>query len=109
MKRDKEKTDNFIDDGRTVADMSGISKKSLFGGRMNAEDWEKADEMEAERLSYAEDMKYRPWEKKDLSRTEKAALVLGALKASLLIWLAFVVGLGGFILILTLVFKAILE
>jgi hypothetical protein len=75
------------DDGRTIVDMSGIGAPSLFVP--------KRAKKENRRHSEPEQLEPdRPWEDHSMSREERRWYVLGALKASLLIALAFIVGLG---------------
>ena len=86
------------DDGRTVADMSGIELPSMWLPRRPKLDTTPAVP-QREETSPAED---RPWEPKpgELSPQDRKLYVLAALKASLLIGLAFVAGLGLVILLL---------
>lgn len=86
------------DDGRTVADMSGIEMPSLWLPRMPKTE-EPPAPPQPEARDTAED---RPWEPKpgELSPQDRKLYVLAALKASLLIGLAFVAGLGLVILLL---------
>lgn len=74
------------DDGRTIADMSGVSRPQLFTVR-RIED-------EESKPGVPEEADDRPWEDKSLSKKERSWFILGALKAALLIGLAFVAGLG---------------
>ncbi len=75
------------DDGRTIADMSGVSRPQLFTARR--------DKSEAARPAVPEeDAGDRPWEDKSLSKQERWWFIFGALKAALLIALAFIAGLG---------------
>ncbi len=87
--------EKFEDDGRTVADMSGIERPRLFIPRLPKSGSRPSQDTQPE-------MDDRPWEKdKDsLSRDEKRWYVLGALKAALFIGLAFIVGLGVLIAVL---------
>jgi len=86
---------DFEDDGRTVADMSGIERPRLFIPRLPKSESCQRQDTQPE----ADD---RPWEKdRDaLNKDEKRWYVLGALKAALLIGLAFIVGLGILIAVL---------
>ena len=71
------------DDGRTIADMSGVSGPSLFKPRSVPTE------------SPAQDTKPdRSWERGGLSRKERLMCVLGAMKATMLIALAYILGLG---------------
>ena len=82
------KREEFEDDGRTVADMSGVSRRNLFGFDPNAlrsaADVEKARPSEPVRAS----------EDDGLSRKERLWAILGALKAILLVGLCFAVGMA---------------
>ena len=71
------------DDGRTIADMSGVSGPALFKPRSTAPDAPMQDAKPD-----------RPWENGGLSRKERLLCVLGAMKATMLIALAYLVGLG---------------
>ena len=90
MKRDRLPED---DDGRTVADMSGVASQPLLipGRPVGPKKQEHVPE-EPERDE-------RPWEKNQdlMSKEDRRLYILGALKAALLIALAFIVGLGAFI------------
>ncbi len=77
------------DDGRTIADMSGVGRPSLFGmgGQAPAEKPKTAPE-QPERSD-------RPWEEPDrFTPEERRMYIFGALRAALLIALVFIVGLG---------------
>lgn len=78
------------DDGRTIADMSGLSPQPLFIPRLPS--GTKKPEPRREETEEEE----RPWEKdrNTVSKEERWWYMLGALKAALLIALAFIVGLG---------------
>ncbi len=84
------------DDGRTIADMSGVSSQPLLipGRPVGPKKQEHVPE-EPERDK-------RPWEKNQdlMSKEDRRLYILGALKAALLIALAFIVGLGAFIALL---------
>lgn len=76
------------DDGRVIADMSGISARTPFGHFRMVDrhaDGEKPDHGEKSA---------RPWENSGISREARRGAVWGALTAALLIALAFIVGLG---------------
>lgn len=76
------------DDGRTIADMSGVSRPSMFGVRSPAGKKPQSDQ----KLPESSD---RPWEEQDqLSPEERRMYIFGALRAALLIALVFIVGLG---------------
>ena len=92
------------DDGRTIADMSGIERPGLLMPR--AKNRESSAEQGS--TSFTEQEPYpehretneqavqeRPWENEsEFTPRERRMYVLGALKAALLIALAFIVGLG---------------
>ena len=84
------------DDGRTIADMSGLSQQPLWIPRLPSGRKEPAPRPEEP------DREDRPWEKdrNTVSKEEKRWYVLGALKAALLIALVFIVGLGACIALL---------
>lgn len=73
------------DDGRTVADMSSFEQRTPFGFRQSRDKKNAAKETDTES---------RPWEKNRISRETQKGVIWGALSASLLIALAFIVGLG---------------
>ena len=73
------------DDGRTVADMSGLSRPGLFGKGIKRE---KKDEPPLE-----------------LTHGEKFAFIMGALKAALLIAFVFIAVLGLAIFIMTRIWR----
>lgn len=87
--------EKFEDDGRTIADMSDISRPRLFIPRLPKSGDRQQQDTQPERSS-------RPWEKDmdKLNKDEKRWYVLGALKAALLIGLAFILGLGLLIAVL---------
>ena len=76
------------DDGRTIADMSDVSRPSLMGRRTPERP---EDSLSRESSGGSDD--YIPPE-------DRKWYVLGALKATLLIALAFIVGLGIVIFVL---------
>ena len=90
------------DDGRTIADMSGVAPQPLLipgrssGGRKPAPPAD-PDQAPAD----------RPWEEEQdkLSREDRRLYILGALKAALLIALVFILGLGLAIVLLALLWK----
>ena len=84
-KREKEA---FADDGRTVADMSGVSRRNLFGFDPNS----LRSAAAAERARPSEPV--RAAEDDGLSRKERLWAILGALKAILLVGLCFAVGMA---------------
>ena len=77
------KRKEWEDDGRTVADMSGLDRPTLFGHK---EGGSRKKQQESEQSGG----EYVP----PLSRGDRWAFLLGTMKASLLIALAFLGGLG---------------
>lgn len=87
------------DDGRVIADMSGIETPSLFApfsGR------KKRREGEVPKVKND-----RPWEDSSLNKKERFWYTMGALKAALLIGLAYLAGLAAVILLLLLLWKVL--
>ena len=82
------------DDGRTIADMSGVSNPSAFVPRR-----EKPQGQDREN-SFLFEKHEEPF-----TREERRIYFLAALKASLLIGGAFIIGLGAVILIMVLVWS----
>lgn len=87
----------FEDDGRTVADMSDLARPSLFSFRSTGARRRRETEPPEEKPD-------RPWEETGMSRRDRRRYIWGALSASLLIALAFIVGLGLVILFIVLCF-----
>lgn len=87
----RNKLDDFEDDGRTVVDMSQVERPNLLTIRSFQE------EKEAPRPSSS-----MPQE--SFTKEQRKWAILGALKASLLIGSAYIIGLGLLILILVLWF-----
>lgn len=84
------------DDGRTIADMSGVSRPSLIGHLPRAH--RTSGEPEGRRPgALPED---------EIPAKNRMWYMLGALKAALLIALAFIVGLGLLVLLMLLVWGA---
>ena len=79
------------DDGRTIADMSGLEFPGAFSFR-GVRPKKPEPEREGDRSGTAD----RPWEaqKDQFSKSERRMAILGALKAALLIGAAYIVGLG---------------
>ena len=81
------------DDGRTIADMSGISRPGMLGFR-------KADRYSAgsqpRQMVPEQPGADEPWREPEpiMTPEERRWYILGAMKAGLLIGLAFIVGLG---------------
>lgn len=84
------------DDGRTIADMSQISRESLLGA------WHQKKADNPSEAFREPDREKRPWEDSSFSRKEQWMYALGALKAALLIGLAYLGGLGILIALLLL-------
>ena len=76
------------DDGSTIADMSGLSRPGLSGG------FRKPQRPAAPQPE--EPQRDEPWREAEplMTPEERRWYVLGAMKAALLIGLAFIVGLG---------------
>lgn len=77
------------DDGRAIADMSGLDFPGAFSFRG-------VRPKKPERGAEQSDLTDRPWEarKDQFSQSERRMAILGALKAALLIGSAYIVGLG---------------
>ena len=91
------------DDGRTIADMSGVAPQPLLIPRLpHAERKERVQKREAQ--GGEED---QPWEAEQnaMSKEERRWYVLGALKAALLIALAFIAAFGLLIVLLILAWR----
>ena len=84
------------DDGRTIADMSDISRPNLYTVRTA---WN------LKRQNTDEKITADPNLDQQLSPSERRMFILGALKAALLIALAFIVGLGLVIFLLLMFWK----
>jgi hypothetical protein len=80
------------DDGRIVADMSDLTRQNLLIPRFHPP--QKPAQQAAPEPEHD-----RPWEDKSISPKERKWYILGALKAALLIALAFILGLGLIILL----------
>lgn len=92
------------DDGRTIADMSGVERPSLLGS-LAGERMRDAIKRSGHASREEHPRTDRPWEDTGLSREERRWYLLGALKAALLIALVFIVGLGLFIALLLLLWN----
>lgn len=79
------------DDGHSIVDMSSIERPNLFTFRNTKQEEVKQEE--------------KPWVDNTLNKDERRWAILGALKASILIALAYIVGLGLVVLLLVLYFK----
>ena len=89
----------FEDDGRTVADMSDLARPTPFGFRSTGRKARRRKDAEPSAVQND-----RPWEEAGMSRRDRRRYIWGALSASLLIGLAFIVGLGLVILLIVLCF-----
>ena len=85
------------DDGRTIADMSGISGPSMLVPRSTSGT--------SENSSAQPENSDHPWEDSEMSRKERLMCVLGAMKATMLITFAYLIGLGLVIFLLLLLWK----
>lgn len=100
MARKKEWDD---DDGRTIASMSEVGRQNLFIPRKPIREERRQNVPETE---YEQSKKDRPWEQSEqFSKQERRWYAFGALKAALLIAMAFIVGLGLAILIMILLWS----
>ena len=81
------------DDGRSIADMSGVEAPSLFRFR------KRENPQNADRSEDTE----RPWEKErnTLSRSERKAYIFSAVLTGIGIWAIFAVVFGLFIFLMT--------
>ncbi len=79
------------DDGRTIADMSDLDRPNPFSFAVGE-------------LRKEEQQMYPPsnssWQEVDLTRRERLLMIAGALKATLLIALAYIVGLAAVVWLL---------
>ncbi|MBQ1576889.1 MAG: hypothetical protein IIZ83_07995 [Oscillospiraceae bacterium] len=83
--------DDFEDDGRTVADMSGVTRRNIFGFDPNAlRSRPEAPSGQGQSVSSSEG--------DGLTRRQRLWAILGAMKAILLIGLCFAVGMAAVIL-----------
>ena len=76
----------YEDDGRTIADMSGVTRRSLFGIRPH-------DPADLPAEHHLQDMEERD-QKDVLTREERWWAFLGMMKAVLLVGLCFAAGLA---------------
>lgn len=81
------------DDGRTIADMSGISKTPLIIPKP----FDRHDDVE---VNDAEREAQKPEHQINLSKGERRSFIFGALSASLLIGLVFVLAFAAVILVI---------
>lgn len=91
------------DDGRRIADMTGVdAPSSLFTFRRPPDrDPKKRERRDADAAQETSDGNAAP----TMNRDERFAAVVGALAAALLIALAFIVGLGAMIWLLLFVWR----
>ena len=84
------------DDGRIIADMSGIERPRFVVPRaIHNKSSSRQDTDSLQQETGEQKIKERPWENgSEFTPQERRMYVLGALKAALLIALAFIVGLG---------------
>ncbi len=88
MAREKKTYDD--DDGRTIADMSGVTRRNLLGIRLPESAAVKAPETESP--------SDRPWDTSgQLSREERRSFILGTISAGLLIGAPFAIVFAIFI------------
>jgi|LSQX01.3.fsa_nt_gb hypothetical protein len=78
------------DDGRTIADMSGLDRPPMFIPKFPKRDSSEKNHEITERAETNE----RPWENNEMPREERKAYVLGALKATLIIVGVFLAGIA---------------
>ncbi|MCD8381792.1 MAG: hypothetical protein LUC30_02570 [Clostridiales bacterium] len=83
------------DDGRTIADMSGVTRPSMFGHMPAAMQHE-----DRTRQSEAPGKEQPPWEEQPATLREQLACALGAMGAALCIGLIYVAVLGLIILLM---------
>ena len=100
------------DDGRTIAPMNGVGRQNLFVPRKNPRDDRERSHPDTVNIgeSFAPDEESskndRPWDQSDrFSKQERRWYALGALRAALLIGLAFAAGLGATILLMILIWS----
>lgn len=90
------------DDGRQIADMSGIGYPNLFVPHFGQNSVSDAARQGTPQEPGQQPASDHPWEQgvNDLSPKERRMYILGAMKASMLIGLVYVGGLGAVILLL---------
>ena len=84
MSRDRERFEEE-DDGRTIVDMSGVERPNLFSFRPRPDEPERPEE---ERRANNES-----WLRSEVSGEERRWLILGTIKAALLVGSAFGIGI----------------
>ena len=76
------------DDGRVIADMSGLSRPTLFRpGRPDSRESRPPEPMEPKREE-------RPWEDTGMSREDRRAYIWAALKAALVMAAIYIAAFG---------------
>lgn len=75
------------DDGRTIADMSGVGRPGMVSFRPGTD---RGNDPQAQREAPGGDSGLGPFE----SKRERRMYIMGALRAALLIALVFILGLG---------------
>ena len=90
------------DDGRQIADMSGVGRPNLLVPNFSKNSISDAANRDTLPESGQQPVPDRPWEQgmDELNPTERRMYILGAMKASMLVGLAYVSGLGAVILLL---------
>ncbi len=91
----RNRNEEYEDDGRTIVDMSAVERPNLFSFRTPEQSKITSEPQKNDRL----------WEDHSLNKEERRWAIFGALKASLLIGAAYVIGLGIVILLLVLYFN----
>ncbi len=91
----RNRNEEYEDDGRTIVDMSAVERPNLFSFRTP----------EQPKITSEPQKNDRPWEDHSFNKEERRWAIFGALKASLLIGAAYVIGLGIVILLLVLYFN----
>ena len=86
------------DDGRTIADMSGIERNPLIIPRLSKK---AQNEPKNAEITDTED---RPWENNELSKSERRSIVFGAMSAAALIALLFIIA-GAVVIALFVIFS----
>lgn len=103
MGRSKKQYDD--DDGRTIADMSQVSSSPAFFPK-RPKDAASADGHGRDPFAGVrnrqnrENGKARPWEDNSLTLKERLSLVLGAMKATMFIAFAYLIGLAAVVWLL---------
>ena len=85
------KKDDFIDDGRTVADMSGIERTPLILPKIHSSKKQENNNEKEE----------APWEDNGFNRQERRAFISGTLTAALLVASIFAIAGAAVIFLIT--------